>query len=819
MKTLVFETDDLNRRRLEAGIRARGHSVTSYLDADAAWEAYAAEGHPLLIIDGVEPHGLTLCRRIRASPNGGRSVILACGLSRRPAELEGALLAGADDLLPKPADAGTLDARLAVAEARVRHLKAHAGTEHALRRLQKALEALPLGVTISDTRGTILYLNPSEAEMHGYRVEELLGENLRILSPPEAWKAMTPAELGQVRKWKREHFRRRKDGSLFLVELLSDVVTDAGGNPVGMVTLCEDITERRRAEQALRESEERYILAVRGANDGLWDWNLKTDEVDLSPRWKEMLGYEEEEIGRSALEWVSRIHPDDVERVKAKMAAHLSQRTPRFEDEHRMRGKDGSYRWVLVRGYAVRDAEGRPYRMTGAQTDVTDRRTYDPLTGLPNRALFMERLSQAVARSRRGSAALFAVLFIDLDRFKAVNDTLGHLAGDQLLVAVGRRLEACLRPGDAVGRFGGDEFAILVEPIKDVSDATRVAERVLRELARPHTIEGREVVSSASVGIALSVTGYEGADDILRDADAAMSRAKALGRGRFELFDETMRERAIGLLQLEGDLRRAIERGELRVDYQPIVSLASKRLDGFEALLRWQHPERGLLLPADFLPLAETTGLIVPIGIWVLREACARAQSWGSEIPLTVNVNVSARQLANPEFVRVVRGILAETGLSPTCLRLEISEEVFLDGVSTVLGDLHLLGVRLGLDDFGTGRSTLASLRHSPVDTLKLDRSFVTQLGADEEGGALVRGILGLAHGLGLSVVAEGVENGAQAARLTALDCEAGQGHYFSRPVDAEAAGGMVAAIPRLRVAPGEPPSRPVDGAAPGSPR
>jgi diguanylate cyclase (GGDEF)-like protein/PAS domain S-box-containing protein len=819
MKTLVFETDDVTRRRLEAGIRARGHSVTSYPDADAAWEAYAAEDHPLVIVDGVGPQGLSLCRRIRGSPNGGRSVILACGLSHRPAELEEALTAGVDDLLPKPADAGTLHARLAVAEARVRHLKAYAGTEHALRRLQKALETLLVGVTITDTRGTILYLNPSEAEMHGYRVDELLGENVRVLSPLETWKPMTPEELKRVKKWKRQHFRRRKDGSLFLGELLSDVVTDAGGHPVGMVTLCEDITERKRAEQALRESEERYALAVRGANDGLWDWNLKTDEVDLSPRWKEMLGYEEDEIGRSAAEWVGRIHPDDVERVKAKVAAHLSQRTPRFEDEHRMRAKDGSYRWVLVRGYAVRDAEGRPYRMTGAQTDVADRRAYDPLTGLPNRALFMERLSQALARSRRRSDALFAVLFIDLDRFKAVNDTLGHLAGDQLLVAVARRLETCLRPGDGVGRLGGDEFAILVEPIKDVSDATRVAERMQKELALPHTIEGREVVTSASAGIALSVTGYERADDVLRDADAAMSRAKALGRGRCELFDETMRERAMGMLRLEADLRRAIERGELRVEYQPIVSLASKRLDGFEALLRWQHPEQGLLLPADFLPLAETTGLIVPIGIWVLREACARAQSWESEIPPTMNVNVSPRQLANPEFVRVLRGILAETGLSPARLRLEISEEVFMDGFATVLADLHLLGVRLSLDDFGTGRSTLASLRHSPVDSLKLDRSFVTELGANEEGGALVRGILSLAHGLGLSVVAEGVENGAQAARLTALECEAGQGHYFSRPVDANAAGGMVAAVPRQGPAPSEPSPRPVDGAGPGGQR
>ena len=687
MRILVFERDAAARQWLSAGIRARHHEVDCHADATLAWQAHLAARHPIVIVDWVGDEGRALCRRIRQAESGCDPVILASGFSDNPAELEQALRAGADDYLPKPADAAMLHARLAVAEAR----------------------------------------------------------------------------------WRRQE---RPPGSARLGEL----------------------------EQALRESEERYALASRGANDGLWDWDLKTDEIHLSSRWKEMLGYDDDEIGSAAAEWTSRIHPDDVERVKAKVAAHLMGRTANFEDEHRMRAKDGSYRWVLARGFALRDASGQPRRMAGAQTDVTDRRTYDPLTRLPNRALFEERLSQAVARAKRRRDMQFALLFIDLDHFKGVNDSLGHITGDQLLCAVARRLETCLRPGDFVGRLGGDEFAILLEPVRGVSDATRVADRVKRELTPAVSIEGHEVNAAASVGIALSATGYPAAADVLRDADAAMYLAKAAGGARFEVFDERMRARATELRRLDEELHGALDRGELRIHYQPIISFSDGRPRGFEALLRWQHPERGLLLPADFIPLAEETGLIVPIGRWVLRAACQQMQAWKSWPGLVMSVNVSSRQLEDPAFAPTLRGILEEVGLEPARLRLEIAEHRFVEKHAQLLAELGTLGVRVGLDAFDTRRASLAALRgSSSVDALKLDRSFVGEVGQRAQEASIVRAIVAIARELGLSVIAEGVETGPQAAGLRALQCEAGQGYYFAPPMAAAEAEMMLAAPPGSR--------------------
>ena len=405
-----------------------------------------------------------------------------------------------------------------------------------------------------------------------------------------------------------------------------------------MLTLAFDITERKRAEAALARSEERYALAARGANDGLWDWDLLTQEVYFSPRWKEMLGYADREIGDGPAEWFSRAHEEDRDRLGMAIVSHLEGLTDRFESEYRMRHRDGSYRWMSGRGLAVRDAEGRATRFVGSQTDVTDRKAleaqvlhdalHDPLTGLANRALFLDRLGRSVERGKRHRGHAFAALVIDLDRFKLVNEGLGRAKGDRLLRHVAERISACVRPEDTVARLGDDEFAVLLEEVGDASDATRVSSRIQEELHHPLDMEGQELFASASIGIAMSLTGYPGSEEVLRDAATAMSRAKAQGPARTEVFDPRMQARAAEHLRLETDLRRALERGELAVSYQPIVDLVCGRLAGFEALVRWSHPSRGPVAPQEFIALAEDTGLIVPLGDFVLKQACRQIADW-----------------------------------------------------------------------------------------------------------------------------------------------------------------------------------------------
>lgn len=572
--------------------------------------------------------------------------------------------------------------------------------------------------------------------------------------------------------------------------------------------------DRRRAEAALRESEERYALAAQGANDGLWDWNLKRNEIYFSPRWKAMLGFEDNEIGSSTDEWFNRVHADDLGRVKMEIAAHLGGLTRHFENEHRMMHKDGTYRWMLSRGIAVPDADGTRQRMAGSLTDITDRKLaeeqllhdafHDALTGLPNRALFMDRLGQSIARAKRRKDYLFAVLFLDLDRFKVVNDGLGHAIGDQLLIAIAQRLEASLRPGDTVARLGGDEFVILLDDIRDLGGPTLVATRVQKELALPFSLSGREVFTTASIGIALSSTGYDRPEDLLQDSDTAMYRAKVLGRARHELFVPGMRDGAVALLQLETDMRRAVERKEFLLHYQPIVSLGTGRIIGFEALVRWVHPQRGLISPEGFIEVAENTGLIILIGWWALGEACRQTRAWQERFrenpPLFVSVNLSGKQFVQPDLIKEIERILQETGLDARSLVLEITESVIMEKAASTtsrLLQLRALNVQLHIDDFGTGYSSFSYLTRFRFDKLKIDRSFVSRMGLDEENTEIVRTILTLAGNLGIGVIAEGVEGPDQLVQLRALNCGYGQGYFFSKPLDSAAAEALIAAEPR----------------------
>ncbi len=658
--------------------------------------------------------------------------------------------------------------------------------------------------------GELLDVNDTFLAITGYTREELIGRSVDEL---RLW--VNSSERRELVEQLRRHGSARNlecsfrvKGGEVRVGLVSAEILDIGGRPC-MLTVSNDITERKQQERALRASEERYALAARGANDGLWDWDLTSDRIYLSPRWKAIVGCAEDEIGTSPDEWYQRIHPMDVERVRIAIAAHLEGRSAHFESEHRVQCKDGTYRWVLSRGLAVRDADGRPQRIAGSMTDISLRKSaeekllheaiHDVLTGLPNRALFMDLLGRSVARGRRRKGYLFAVLFLDLDRFKVINDGLGHMVGDQLLVGLARRLEKCLRPEDTVARLGGDEFTVLLEDINDTSDATRVAERIHNELETPFSIAGHEVYTSVSIGIALSTTDYEIPDHILRDADIAMYRAKALGKARHEVFDTGMHTRAVALLQLETDLRRALDRREFLLHYQPIVTLqGARRVVGFEALLRWQHPQRGLLLPADFMAVAEEAGLMLPVGYWVLEEACRQVREWSERAhrQLLVSVNLSNRQFAVPELPERVARTLADTGLPPERLKLEITESAIMehgDAVVAVLGRLRALGVDFFIDDFGTGYSSFSALHRFPVSTLKIDRSFVQALDRDGESTEIVRTVLTLAQNLHLNVIAEGVETKEQLERLRQLKCPQAQGTLLGEPLPAEAAAAFLA--------------------------
>ena len=457
---------------------------------------------------------------------------------------------------------------------------------------------------------------------------------------------------------------------------------------------------------------------------------------------------------------------------------------------------------------------GRVVERRRSEEQLIDGALHDPLTHLPNRAFFLERLQLATRRAKRQPDYRFAVLFLDLDRFKVVNDSLGHVAGDQFLIEIARRLTACVRrtdvvvrhegqhalptpttnDDDTIARLGGDEFTILLDDIRDTSDPLRVAKRIQQALTEPFILSGQQLVTTASIGVALSTTGYTDAQDILRDADLAMYRAKALGKARCEVFDQAMHDSAVARLQLEGDLRGALEREEFRLYYQPIVSLDSGEIQGFEALVRWPHPQRGMLTPADFLAVAEETGMIVFIGKWVMREACRQMRRWQEEyataVSLTVSINVSARELAQPNFVQETAHILKETGVRPSAIRLELTEGAAMDDAEhtrRVLHDLKDLGIRVSIDDFGTGYSSLSYLRRFPIDTLKIDRSFVSHIDGDEENRQIVKTIMLLASNLGMDVIAEGAETRQEIEHLRHLQCDYVQGYYYYKPLDGDA--------------------------------
>jgi diguanylate cyclase (GGDEF)-like protein/PAS domain S-box-containing protein len=555
---------------------------------------------------------------------------------------------------------------------------------------------------------------------------------------------------------------------------------------------------RHAIDRKLHENEQRYDLAVRGTNDGLWDWDLLHNTINYSPRWKAMLGFKEDEISSSPEEWLKRVHLDDQRRLYQNLGSHLKGKSPRFECEFQMQDARGRYVWMLARGLAERDGLGKPYRMAGLQTDVTSQKLveermaygalHDGLTGLPNRELFMDRLSQRVEFTKRHPDSSFAVIFLDIDRFKVVNDSLGHAMGDQLLISLARRLQLCLRPEDTLSRLGGDEFAILLHEVSDVNDAIRVAERFQARIKETTVLSAVSRTSSVSIGIVLFNKIYTHPQDILRDADTAMYRAKALGGGCYQVFNTSMHTKAVELLHLEADMKRAVANQEWQVYYQPILSMTSGGISGVEALVRWNHPKRGMLLPMEFIHEAEDVGLILPIGEFVLHTACLQARAWrgAGHSSLWVSVNLSGRQFQDHDLVQKVSRILAETGLPSDGLRLEVTESVAMQDLSysiDVMNELNGLGVQVFMDDFGNGYSSLSYLKRFPLKALKIDQSFIQDIMLNKNSEAITVAIIAMAHSLGLEVIAEGVEKDDQKAFLKGIICDHLQGFLFSEPL------------------------------------
>jgi diguanylate cyclase (GGDEF)-like protein/PAS domain S-box-containing protein len=567
--------------------------------------------------------------------------------------------------------------------------------------------------------------------------------------------------------------------------------------------LAENIAEQQRISRALAESEAHFRNAFDHAAIGMALIAIDGRLIQVNQSLCKILGYHEHKLLGTNLSEIT--HPDDIENDEKEMNQVLEGRKLTCQIEKRFMTQKREIVWTMVNLSLVTSPEGDPLHFISQIQDITERKQaeeklehaayHDSLTGLANRVLFTEHLHITIEQARRDPTLNYAVLFIDLDRFKNINDSLGHAAGDELIVTVAKRLSSCLRPSDTAARFGGDEFAILLNGINDVNDAIRVAERLERELSLSYNLDGHEVFTSASIGIALSSTAYFRPDDVMRDADTAMYRAKANGKARYEIFDKVMHARAMALLQLENDLRRAVEHGEFHLLYQPIFNLQTGALAGFEALVRWQHPEKGPVSPMDFIPIAEETGLITSIGRWILHEACLQMRLWQKLYPqmtdMSISVNLSGKQFKQVDIVDQVKMVLFDTGLDPECLRLELTETVVMEDAevaSKMLKQLRTLGVQISIDDFGTGYSSLSYLHHFPIDILKIDRSFVGRM-TDSGGNAeIARTIISLAHTMGMKVVAEGVEQDYQREHLKTLGCEYGQGYLFSKPINTELA-------------------------------
>ncbi|WP_414754315.1 EAL domain-containing protein [Anabaena sp. CCY 9910] len=699
------------------------------------------------------------------------------------------------------------------------HLQALETLQEQKEQYRRIVETASEGIWLLNENNETTFVNQQMASMLGYTIEEMLGASLFSFMDAEGLDIAQDLLLGRQQDIQEKHnFKFRcKDGSDLWAILSCTPFLDEQGNytgALGMLTNISDVYDelrlRKQAEASLQESKERLDGILNSLEVVIWSIAADTFEMlYLNSAVVQVYGRSVDEFYDNSKLWFELIHPEDQQRVSQSIKPLLANGS--HELEYRILRQDGQVRWLYNHSHVIYDAVGQPIRIEGVATDITERKNmeerlvyhafYDDLTGLPNRVLFMDRLAQTINQAKESPNDLFAVLFLDLDRFKVVNDSLSHLVGDQLLVSFAQRLQSCLQPEDTLARLGGDEFTILLSHIQSIDDATRIAEKIHQALKLPFNLSGYEVFTTVSIGIAFSTNDYVQAADLLRDADTALYCAKEQGKAWHIVFDSTMYDRAVALLQLETDLRWAIARQELYVVYQPIVSVATGKITGFEALVRWEHPERGLISPVEFIPVAEETGLIIQIGQFVLRESCQQLKQWHLEFPefqhLSINVNLSGKQFSQPYLVEEIEQLLQEFELDPNSIKLEITESAIMaspEQAATILQQLKTLGIQLCIDDFGTGYSSLAYLHCFPIDVLKIDRSFTRRIDSDSEQLAIIRAIVTLARNLEMSVVAEGVETVNQLVQLQLLKCDQAQGYLFSKPLSSDKVSLLLAA-------------------------
>jgi diguanylate cyclase (GGDEF)-like protein/PAS domain S-box-containing protein len=658
------------------------------------------------------------------------------------------------------------------------------------------------GIVLLDHQGNVLQTSASFARMLGYTSAETCTLNLADWDanwPPEDLPALLQGTIPLPPYFETRH--RRQDGSIYDVEI--SYSREVLNGKTVHVCICRNISDRKQAETRLQDLTDRLELAIQAVNIGIWDWDIANNHLQWDERLYELYGVRPEGFSGAFEAWKAVIHPEDLSRCQTitEQALRGNVDSPL---EFRVLRPDGSVRYIESHFLVQQDGDGRPLRMIGVNLDITQRKQaeaqimysalHDSLTELPNRALLTNRLELALQRAQSSSTYHFAVLFLDLDRFKVINDSLGHLIGDQLLITVAHKLHHIVRPTDVAARLGGDEFVILLEHVTDIQAVVQVAERLLTEFEGPIDVDDHEVFITTSIGIVWGSAAYTSTADLLRDADIALYRAKGKGRARYEIFDAEMHTLAVKRMTLEHNLREAIHQEAFEVYYQPIVRLRTQQLVGFEALIRWQHSTQGFISPADFIPLAEETGMILPISRWMLHATCQQLARWRQQFPtqkdLRVSVNLSGKDLLQPNLVDTIRRILFQTQLPATALTLEITESILIENIENTIDLLQQLrtdGIRISIDDFGTGYSSLSYLYNLPADYLKIDQSFVSNMHLGDRNHKIVQTVVNLSDQLELEAIAEGIETAHHLEWLRALNCELGQGYWFSPPLTAEA--------------------------------